>query len=278
MRLTLTQRNATPDAAGCHAEFQAPGGTVGRGAENHLVLPDESGGICRVQAVVRVGADACYLHNLSSMSYVSLNDRPVRQGQEIPLSAGDVLRIGPYALEAALAGNAIAEPAPAAAAAAPLADPEAPQPFPEAEPAPADAKPADDVFSGLFGPGTLPVGSAPEVSAHPFELDSAQARNAEDPLAHLPRGDANVSGRTRDPLDLFEAPHGGDDVFADRTPSTLPSHDPLAPLRADPVDEVLRGKRDESADGPAARDHLRESGGFLRPAKPRSKPPGPDKG
>ena len=134
-----------------------------------------------------------------------------------------------------------------------------------------------DVFSDLFGPGTLPVGSVPDVSAHPFDMESAQNRNPEDPLRHLPRGDANVSGPLRDPLDLLDS-HEGDDVhnvFSDQTPSTLPSHDPLAPHRLDPVSETLRTKQDHDNEGWAARDHLREYGGYLRPARvqqPTTKP------
>src|SRR5690606_10208732 len=82
---------------------------------------------------------------------------------------------------------------------APLDDLDLPLPV---ESAPqADA--ASDPFSDLFGPGTLPVGSVPDVSAHPFDLESAQVRNPEDPLRQLPRGDANVRGPLRDPLDAL---------------------------------------------------------------------------
>jgi FHA domain-containing protein len=135
-----------------------------------------------------------------------------------------------------------------------------------------------DVFSDLFGPGTLPVGSVPDVSAHPFDMESAQTRNPEDPLRHLPRGDANVSGPLRDPLDLLDSHEGEDvhNVFSDQTPSTLPSHDPLAPHRLDPVSEALRNKQDHDTQGWAARDHLREYGGYLRPARVQQPAPTSD--
>src|SRR5690606_4067555 len=141
-----------------------------------------------------------------------------------------------------------------------------------AEPAPpADA--ASDPFSDLFGPGTLPVGSVPDVSAHPFDLESAQVRNPEDPLRQLPRGDANVRGPLRDPLDaLGDNAEGAHNVFSDSTPSTLPSHDPLAGHRSDPVTETLT-PRQQDDDARAARDHLREYGAYLRPARVRQEDP-----
>ncbi|WP_026639044.1 FHA domain-containing protein [Bordetella petrii] len=141
-----------------------------------------------------------------------------------------------------------------------------------AEPAPpADA--ASDPFSDLFGPGTLPVGSVPDVSAHPFDLESAQVRNPEDPLRQLPRGDANVRGPLRDPLDaLGDNAEGAHNVFSDSTPSTLPSHDPLAGHRSDPVTDTLT-PRQQDDDARAARDHLREYGAYLRPARVRQEDP-----
>ncbi|MDM9559501.1 FHA domain-containing protein [Bordetella petrii] len=429
MKLTVLQRHDDPGFSPISAIFHAPGGTLGRSADNHLTLPDAERAICRVQAAVRISGDACYLVNLSGMSQVSINGRAVSRDQEVPLSPGDELAIGPYRLRAddpAAPAEAIAAVGAAAAAAAPtdvLAEPDpllespllddvdltppatrpappeappaaiaaaAPQapvadtaglppvdipaahlpaadlpplelrpehydaprardaayddldtaaapaqasggaadrqppaprlpdlpsldlesdddappatsraaarpPVQPAAPGPLDAPFGDmeplaaepatpqsdpsDVFSDLFGPGTLPVGSVPDVSAHPFDLDSAQSRNPEDPLRQLPRGDANVAGPLRDPLDALASPDSDDahNVFSDQTPSTLPAHDPLAPHRSDPVSDTLNRPRDEAGDGRAARDHLREYGGYLRPArvKPSDEPERP---
>jgi len=421
MKLTVLQRRNDPGFHPLSAIFQAPGGTLGRSADNHLTLPDGDRGICRVQAAVRISDDACYLVNLSGMGSVSINGRTITRDQEVPLSPGDELAIGPYTLRAedpdapaaavgaAMAGaGALQDPLlsepdpllespllegvdltpPSLQAAAPpaiaqdmaalardMADaldtPPAPEPKPapsphveppgaaqapdtqqvpaphasprsasfqasatHADPSPSssaadDLPPGDipsahlpaadlppvslqpegrdafaaapsgdepfgelapqghdtrapqsdpaDVFSDLFGPGTLPVGSVPDMSAHPFDLESAQTRNPEDPLRQLPRGDANVSGAPRDPLDLLGSPDsdGTQDVFSDPSPSTLPLHDPLAPHRSDPVTDTLNARRDDDAGGHAARDHLREYGGYLRPArvKPQDNPP-----
>lgn len=494
MKLTVQQR---PEDSGLiapwSAVFDAPGGTLGRSTDNHLTLPDPDGGICRIQAALRISDDTCYLVNLSSMSRVSINGRAILRDQEVPLVPGDELVIGSYTLKAedpstttvdntapaALAGafaathdpqqhapllaepdpllesplldtaspqiqpvapvvtdNAPVEAAPpdvkpappeakpasvqvqsVAAPAAPSAPVElvaaaqptamaAPTPAPEpatpaqpatpiepaaaaqpatsappivvaqpaaspqpaapaqpvTEPSPADLgttppvnnvadtttppaepttfatasatpvtapmtpatqeppaaspppahptaqefaapppsgspfgdapfdepllpdlPPADtsttDVFSDLFGgPGTVPVGSAPDVSAHPFDMESAQNRNPEDPLRHLPRGDANVSGPLRDPLDALGShdDNDGHDVFSDQTPSTLPSDDPLAPHRLDPLGETLNSAREHDNNSWAARDNLREYGGFLRPARVQQPAPKKD--
>ena len=382
MKLTVQQR---PDDSGFintwSAIFEAPGGTLGRSADNHLTLPDPERHICRIQAAVRISDNACYLVNLSSMSQVSINGHPILRDQEVPLVAGDELTIGTYTLkaedpntpvtaDAAVAAGglaalhdqpvdpALSEPDPLLESplldtalvpeipptnTAPVSEaPEAPIPTavdtapvetpaidtsstaPVVDPFPTDASttelatpepfsssampfenpladappmadsdlsrepltdnvssdnPDVDVFSDLFGPGTLPVGSVPDVSTHPFDMESAQTRNPEDPLRHLPRGDANVSGPLRDPLDLLDS-HESDDVnsvFSDQTPSTLPSHDPLAPHRLDPVSDTLRNQREHDNEGWAARDHLREYGGYLRPARVQQPAPTSDK-
>lgn len=249
MKLTVFQRAGDPAFEPIHAEFTAPGGTVGRSAENRLALPDPTRAICRVQAAIRIpSADAAgFLMNLSGMSAVSVNGRPVAQDQEVPLNPGDEFEIGAYRLRAEAAAPAVDAAAPAAAI-------------------------DDDIFSDLIGPGTLPVGSAPDVSTHPFDLDSAQARNPDDPLRHLPPGDAAVSRPVTDPLALFDTPgEGPPSVFADSTPSTLPAHDPLAEHRAHPVDDALGTPR-EATDSRSASDHLREVGSFMRPAPVKKTP------
>jgi len=249
MKLTVFQHAGDPAFEPMHAEFTAPGGTLGRSPENHLSLPDAAREICRVQAAIRIhdaGATG-FLMNLSSMSAVSVNGQPVACDQEVPLNPGDELEIGAYRLRAETVTVAT-------------------------DPDPLPAANTDDIFGDLIGPGTLPVGSAPDVSTHPFDLDSAAARNPDDPLRHLPRGDAMVSRPVTDPLALFDTPSDGSpSVFTDATPSTLPAHDPLAEHRTHPVDDALRGPR-EATDGRAASDHLREIGGFMRPAPVKKAP------
>ncbi|MBB1598114.1 FHA domain-containing protein [Achromobacter sp. UMC46] len=254
MKLTVIQHAGDPAFDPIHAEFAAPGGTLGRSPENHLALPDPAREICRVQAAIRINdtSAAGFLVNLSSMSAVSVNGHPVAQDQEVPLNPGDELDIGAYRLRAETAAPALDAP--------PLA-----------------ATTDEDIFGDLIGPGTLPVGSAPDVSAHPFDLESAQARNPDDPLRHLPPGDAAVSRPVTDPLALFDTPgESPPSVFDDGTPSTLPAHDPLAEHRVHPVDDTLRAPRD-ATDSRSASDHLREIGSFMRPAPVKKAPDGKDR-
>lgn len=248
MKLIVFQRAGDPAFDPIHAVFTAPGATIGRSLDNHLALPDPTRTICRVQAAIRVNdADAGFVLNLSSMSAVSVNGQALARDQEVPLNPGDELQIGDYRLRADTGA-----PEAAAATTSVVAD--------------------DDIFSDLIGPGTLPVGSAPDVSTHPFDLDSAQARNPEDPLRHLPPGDGAVASALTDPLALFDAPGDGTpSIFSDGTPSALPADDALAEHRAHPVDDAL-GRPRESADHRSASDHLREIGGYLRPAPVKPEP------
>jgi FHA domain-containing protein len=219
MKLTVFQHAGDPAFEPIHAVFAAPGGTVGRSPDNDLVLPDPTRAICRVQAAIRIsGADAGFLVNLSGMSVVSVNGQAVARDQEVPFNPGDELQIGDYRLHTETAAQDAGAPAAAA---------------------------DDDVFGDLIGPGTLPVGSAPDGSTHPFDLDSAQARNPADPLQQLPPGDAAVTRPVTDPLALFDAPgDGSPSIFSDATPSALPTHDPLAEHRTHPVEDVLGKEKD----------------------------------
>jgi FHA domain-containing protein len=236
MKLTALRRTDDQAFAPIQADFDVPGGTIGRGRENRLVLDDEPGAMCRVQAVLRISDTACYLANLSGMGGVSVNGHVVAPNQETVVRHGDEVTIGAYVLHA---DDAVALP---------------PQP-----------EPAPDVFGDLIGPGTLPVGSAPDVGAHPFDMASAATRNPEDPLAQLPRDDMPLSGTGGDPLRMF----GGADadktghVFSDTTPTTLPSHGPLAPYGGDPIGDTL-GRPAHEGDTHAARNDVDERGGYMR--------------
>ncbi len=122
----------------------------------------------------------------------------------------------------------------------------------------------DDIFAGLFGPGTLPVGSTPDVSSHPFDLASAAQRNPADPLASLPP-EARSAGQPADPLALFgdagNAP--GQDIFSDSSPSALDDRRQPA-AGAGPITGTLA-----PAHAPRSTpDHSTQLSGHLRPARP----------
>lgn len=266
MKLTAIRRIDEAAFAPMEADFTAPGGTIGRARENRLVLDDQPGALCLVQAMVRVGDTGSWLVNLSSMANVSINGDPLARDQEAALRHGDEVAIGLFVLQAEdgmASGTMVTGAAGMTGAAATLA------PATQQEPEPAPAAPVD-IFSDLFGPGTLPVGSAPDLAAHPFDMASAAARNPEDPLAQLGRGDASFTDISHDPLGMFPNPddrHVGH-VFSDATPSTLHGQDPLAPLHDDPISSTL-GRQDKAGtaamDRDADRNTVREQSGHMHP-------------
>lgn len=178
MRWTVIEHGGTPVASGPSALLAAPGGTIGRSPDNHLVLPDEQRQISRLQATVRFDDEgAAVVRNMSAVLPISVNGCTLRHEEESRVAEGDRVTIGSYVLEAANAKQA----APPAIAEAPITEPlsEHPvapitEPPPElpvsmsAAPAPSPsisallpaASPASDVFADLFGEGALPLGDA----------------------------------------------------------------------------------------------------------------------
>ena len=80
------------------AVFGLAGGTIGRGGQNKLILPDSDAAIARVHAMVRLGADTAYLANLCERRLIQVDDVVVRPGQEVTLPLGARINIGPYSI------------------------------------------------------------------------------------------------------------------------------------------------------------------------------------
>lgn len=101
MRFTLVsvKPGHKPPQRSC--EFSAPGGTIGRGPDNHLVLPDNERALSRLQAVVHVAPDGeCRLTNLGA-ARVAINNTPLEKGEQGELQDGDRVTIGEYSIEVA---------------------------------------------------------------------------------------------------------------------------------------------------------------------------------
>ncbi|MEJ1128155.1 type VI secretion system-associated FHA domain protein TagH [Variovorax sp. CCNWLW225] len=172
MRWTVIEHAGKPVTSGPSALLAAPGGTIGRSPDNHLVLPDEQRQISRLQATVRFDEQGVeVLRNMSAVLPISVNGRTLQHEEESPVADGDRVTIGSYVLEAA-SGHRTAAVAPVAAAvpmpsppAAPMRDVPAPSAMAQA---PMDsllpAAPVSDVFSDLFGAGALPIGDAQPVT------------------------------------------------------------------------------------------------------------------
>lgn len=258
---------AHPPACGAHAlipaRFDAPGGTIGRVAGNHLVLPDPSGAIGRLQAVVRLRGAECRLVNLGGPAPVTVNGRSLAQGEEAAIAAGDRVGVGGYVLAVDAAAGALEQPvatppdAPVPAAAS-VAD------LPPAQPEPGPV----DIFADLMGPGTLPVGSAPDISCHPFDMASAAPRNTPDPLSLLP-GEPVRHVPGEDPLSFFDqvdAAHAPS-IFSDRTPTSMTSGVPATVRGDQPIADMLSGDRERNARSTA--DHVTQMSGYMRPTNVR---------
>lgn len=97
MRLTLlNDRDLKPSVS---YDFTPPGGTIGRSADNDMVLPDPERAISRLQALVHVAASGeCRLTNQGSVTAIIHNRKPMARGEQVRLQHGDILTIGDYQL------------------------------------------------------------------------------------------------------------------------------------------------------------------------------------
>lgn len=92
-----------------HALFGVAGGTIGRGGQNKLVLPDEDAGVARVHAMVRLESEGAFIANLCERRSMRLNGTELCSGQELRLPLGAVIVIGPYTLRAVAPGTPLPE-------------------------------------------------------------------------------------------------------------------------------------------------------------------------
>jgi FHA domain-containing protein/type VI secretion system protein len=172
MRLTLrilAYRNQQVPPAPIMA-FGIEGGSIGRAAENAMVLEDPSRYISRVHARVLVRDGAFVLEDVGSNASV-VNDRPLGKGKQVKLGHGDRVLIGDYLLQAVIDAAPVAPvlaPAPASS------------PPPRAAVQPLSA-PARDMFAipndydplASFFPLATPSAPADATtSAHPAGADS----------------------------------------------------------------------------------------------------------
>ncbi|MCE9660225.1 MAG: type VI secretion system-associated FHA domain protein TagH [Burkholderiales bacterium] len=171
--------------------FDETGGAIGRGENNQMVLPDPERTISRVHAQV-VFRNGRYAIIDRGSNPISVNGRPLGNGQETFIQPGDELQIGGYAMRveaAAATGGAAADPfadfpglasTPSAAgrapAAAPFADPLAGFGAPARSPSAPSARPP------AYAPAPAP--SAPTGGGIPQDWDPF----APDPATQSPQG------------------------------------------------------------------------------------------
>ncbi|WP_235186766.1 type VI secretion system-associated FHA domain protein TagH [Serratia sp. DD3] len=95
-----------------YCDFKAPGGTIGRGTDNTLILPDKTRAISRLQAIVHISptGEPSVTHR-GSTTPLLLNGNELPHSVQNPLVEGDILDIGGYRFSVSLQ-EASAIPAP----------------------------------------------------------------------------------------------------------------------------------------------------------------------
>lgn len=243
MRFTIitTKPGHQPPQTRC--DFNPPGGTIGRGTDNNLVLPDNDRVISRLQAIVHIAADGtCRITNRGNVTRVVLNDIPLERGRQVELQDGDTLDIDEYRLQVNDLTQTPNVPQRSAGASAPR---QAQGDAPAAENAPA-AVPTEiwdslmqefSISDSISSTRPKPQDAPP---FNPFNEAKETERNPENPLAHF---------NTQEPL--FEEPSVATDtlfsndelfknasIFNDATPTAL-TPPPYQPARqAQPEDEL----------------------------------------
>jgi len=213
IEIYVASYNGRSPPAELKGRFGPAGGTLGRGADNQLVLPDPARHVSRVQARVRYDGARFLIANVSDANPLFLNDAEIESGSEKPLVAGDELRIGLYALGVRAPAPAGTVGAPAfAGAGGPVAggplDPLAGLGGGSAGPNP---------FADLLGPAVAP----------PLPLGGAGSSPPPRPMAELPRmAPAPSSGMASTP------PVSGADPFADLLRPSAPAASPAGPQEA----------------------------------------------
>jgi FHA domain-containing protein len=166
IKLTVQTYNGTPLPQPLSAQFDELGGSIGRADTNQLVLPDPERSISRVHAQV-VFRNGAYVLVDRGSNPVLINGRSLGNGVESPLSAGDQLQIGGYAIRVdVLAGGASAGAHVGGGAADPFGDLGG---MAFSAPAPSAPRPAAGGFAGApAGGGRPPVGGAGSASTDPM--------------------------------------------------------------------------------------------------------------
>lgn len=174
IEIYVTSYNGRSPPLELKAVFGPTGGTLGRGVENRLVLPDPARHVSRLQAQIRLDAGGFRIANVSAGNPLFLNDREIASGDEQPLVPGDELRVGLYVL-GVRESRAPDAPAPAPAADDALRSQETIRPVPIASGSlPISLRSpggvASDPFADLLGTNTAaaPAGAARAAATDPF--------------------------------------------------------------------------------------------------------------
>ena len=253
MRFTIisTKAGHQPPQGSC--DFYAPGGTIGRGTDNNLVLPDDDRAISRLQAIVHVAADGeCKITNRGNVTRVVLNEIPLERGRQVELQDGDILAIDDYRIEVS---DLLQDSQPIsrmAASGQPPVTTKPSTPAPSAAPTVAEAAPTavpSEIWDSLMQEFSIAdsISSSrakPQAdnAPNPFAEPKPAERNPEDPLAMFADSEPLFERPPAATDDLFadDTPFDRDSIFADVTPTTLvpPVEKPAQPVADEPQAEL----------------------------------------
>ena len=243
MRFTIITTKPGQQPPQTHCDFFPPGGTIGRGVDNNLVLPDDDRTLSRLQAIVHITANGeCRLTNRGNVTRVLLNDIPLERGRQVELQDGDILGIDDYQLlvsdlnsaQQPQAERAVPRPEPVQPAAAPRE--------PVAEKASTTAAIPSEIWDSLAKEFSISDDlskrkAVPEMpDAHPLTAPARPDRNPEDPLAQLINDAPLDYGQQPKNSSLFDdgdALFAQQSIFDDRTPSTLAAQQHTTPKQAE---------------------------------------------
>ncbi|SEL31134.1 FHA domain protein [Kosakonia sacchari] len=254
MRFTIITSKPGHQPPQSRCDFYPPGGTIGRGTDNNLVLPDNDRSISRLQAIVHIaGNGECRITNRGNVTRVVLNDIPLERGRQVELQDGDILGIDEYRIEVT---ELIQDTQPVSRMAEEMypkhVQPQVAKPAPAPEPkSTAENAPASvptEIWDSLMQEFSISDSissnraKTPEAqNLNPFAAPKEPERNPEDPLSLLNNNEPLVTPKTLASDQLFndEQLFKNDSIFNDATPSTLvPPVDRAAQKPAPEADEL----------------------------------------
>ncbi len=248
MRFTIITNKPGHQPPQSSCDFLPPGGTIGRGTDNNLVLPDDDRTISRLQAIVHISANGeCRITNRGNVTLVLLNDIPLERGRQVELQDGDVLGIDDYQLLVNEIGSQI-QPAFQAATPRPVIRPAA---------QPASAQHAEPAAQAIAQPAQYMAQPSSQPSAQPSPQATAPAQNAaqsgdnkpaaipteiwDSLVAEFSISDSLSAARKNTTLEEAASLHN---PFAAAPAPERNPDDPLAQLLAS--DAALKGKKQSS--------------------------------
>jgi len=229
MRFTIITTQPGDQPPKSPYDFLPPGGTIGRGDDCHLMLPDSSRTISRLQATVNTTAEGkCYLTNRGNVAGILLNDIPLAQGIRVVLQDGDILSIGGYKIRVNNFGS-VPQSQNTSVSSTSVVSPEVIQDKPVVEEATA-AIPSEiwdsliKEFSIADDLSKTPHQVEETEEVHPLTEPDVVERNPENPLQQWENNTSLDIGQQPEQSSLFDdgdALFAEESIFEDRTPSTL---------------------------------------------------------